>query len=389
VTLRILALLLAGAAAAPAPAKQAAPLPAYTAAYEPRTVDERGLWGESDEEERKLRDSPLVVRDEAVNAYVRRVFCTTVGSDRCKPVRIYVVEVPRFNAMMAPNGMMIVWSGLLLRTRNEAELGAVLGHEFAHFELRHGLAAFKRARTLTDVMSWIGVAGAAGGVNTFGLQWALIGSFFKFSRDQEVQADELGLKYLAASPYPAAAMPELWTHVMAEDDATKVARGRKPRQRYSAGFFDTHPTELNRAVNLTKLAASYGDAGDPAPAGHRSGIAPVLPLLLADQIKLNDFGGTDYLLGQLAGGSGWSADLLFARAELYRARGNPRDLVTAAGFYGEAIRAGATAPEARRGLGLSLMRSGQATDGKAALTQYLQLKPDAPDAKAIQALLSN
>ena len=46
-------------------------------------------------------------------------------------------------------------------------------------------------------------------------------------------------------------------------------------------------------------------------------------------------------------------------------------------------------PEARRGLGLSLLRSGQVTDGKAALAQYLQLKPDAADAKAIQALLAN
>lgn len=381
--------LLLAAVASPLAAKSPSPLPAYTAAYEPTTVDERGLWGEADEEERKLRDSPLVVRDEAVNAYVRRVFCTTVGEERCKPVRIYIVEVPRLNAMMAPNGMMIVWSGLLLRTRNEAELGAVLGHEFAHFELRHGLAAFKRQRNVSDALSWIGVAGGLAGVNTFGLQWALIGSFFRFNRDQERQADELGLKYLAASPYPANAMPQLWTHVMAEDDATKVARGRKPRQRYSAGFFDTHPTELNRAVTLTALAAKYGDSGDAAPGGHRAGIAPVLPMMLADQIKLNDFGGTDYLLGQLANGSGWTSDLLFARAELYRARGNPRDLVTAAGFYGDAIRAGSTVPEARRGLGLSLLRSGQVTDGKAALAQYLQLKPDAADAKAIQALLAN
>jgi Tfp pilus assembly protein PilF len=64
-------------------------------------------------------------------------------------------------------------------------------------------------------------------------------------------------------------------------------------------------------------------------------------------------------------------------------------LVSAAQFYGDAIKAGYTAPEARRGLGLSLLRSGQMTDGKAALDEYLRLRPDASDAKAISALMAN
>jgi Tfp pilus assembly protein PilF len=70
-------------------------------------------------------------------------------------------------------------------------------------------------------------------------------------------------------------------------------------------------------------------------------------------------------------------------------RGNPRDLVSATQFYSDAIKAGDSAPEARRGLGLSLLRSGQAVEAKAALTEYLRLRPDAPDAKAINALLAN
>ena len=47
-------------------------LPPYTPAYQPRTVDERGLWMEADEDERALRDSPLVIKDEQLNAYVAR-----------------------------------------------------------------------------------------------------------------------------------------------------------------------------------------------------------------------------------------------------------------------------------------------------------------------------
>lgn len=376
--------------AASAAPSQSTLLPPYTAAYEPKSVDERGMWMEADEDERRLRDSPLVIRDEALNAYVRRVLCTTVGDDRCKGVRIYIVEVPAFNASMAPNGTMRVWSGLLLRVRNEAELGAVLGHEFAHFELRHTVSAFKRARTASDIMSWAAVLGGLAGVDTSLLQWSIVGSFYRFNRDQEQEADLLGLKYLRSSTYSAMAAPALWEHIMAEHDATLVGRKRKPRQHYSAGFFDTHPTPLNRATYLRDAASKTADDSvELASNGHSVALAKFMPQFLDDQIKLNDFGGTEYLLGQIASANGWTGDLLYARGELYRTRGNPRDLVSAAQFYGEAIKAGYTAPEARRGLGLSLMRSGQVTDGRAALNEYLRLKPEASDAKAISALVAN
>lgn len=389
--LRLPLLLLAAATCltAAAPKGTTASLPTYTSAYEPTTVDERGLWMEFDEIERTFRDSPLVIRDEALDGYVRRVLCHTVGSDRCKSVRPYVVQEPTFNASMAPNGMMIIHSGLLMRARNEAELAAVLGHEFAHFELRHSLNRFKQRRLAGDLIAWAGAIGGISGTNVYDLQWSLYGSTFSFSRAQEEEADMLGLKYLGASPYPAMAASEIWQHLMAENDATAAGRKRKPRRRYFAAFFDTHPTELKRALYLHEQATKMADAGDVAAAGHRQGISSQLPLFLGDQVKLNDFGGTEYILGELAKTSGWSGELLFARGELYRQRGNPRDLVSAAQFYSDAIAEGYAPPEARRNLGLSLLRGGHSSEGKAALEEYLRIKPDASDAKAISALLAN
>jgi beta-barrel assembly-enhancing protease len=364
-------------------------LPTYGRAYEPTSVDERGMWMQADEYERSLRDSPLVIRDEALNSYVRGVLCRTVGEDRCNSVRIYVLEIPAFNASMAPNGAMTVWSGLLLRVQNEAELGAVLGHEFAHFELRHTLNAFKRRRGATDVMAWASVLGAIANSNTSLLQWSVVGSVFQFDRAQEEGADLLGMKYLAASAYPSKAASNVWTNLMAEQDATAVGRKRKPKQRYTAGFFDSHPTELKRAAYLRAAANKLNDDGEVRTAGHRLALAPYLPRFLSAQAKLNDFGGTEFLLNQLASSGGWTSDLLFAKGELYRLRGNPRDLASAAQFYGEAIAAGYTAPDARRNLGLALLRNGESTQGKAALEDYLRLSPDATDAKAISALLAN
>ena len=143
------------AAAHPASAKgDAVPaLPTYSAAYQPQSVDERGLWMEMDEAERAMRDSNAVINDPKLVQYVREVVCRTVGEDRCRTVRVYIVRDASFNASMAPNGMMLVHTGLLLRSRDEAELASVLGHEFAHFELRHSLMGFKQRRTAGDIFA--------------------------------------------------------------------------------------------------------------------------------------------------------------------------------------------------------------------------------------------
>ena len=61
-----------------------------------------------------------------------------------------------------------------------------------------------------------------------------------------------------------------------------------------------------------------------------------LPVFLDDQIKLNDFGGSEYLINTLAE-DGWTVPLWQARGELFRTRGAPRDLVNAADFYANAI----------------------------------------------------
>lgn len=364
-------------------------LPPYTPAYEPTTVDERGMWMEADERERLLRDSPLRIREGGLERYVREVLCREVGDDRCKGVRVYVMEIPAFNASMMANGCMEVWSGLLLRARSEAELAAVLGHEFGHFELRHTLMGFKAKRSATDVMAWVDVLGGITNRDMSSANVSLVGSLYRFDRAQETEADLLGFKYMAASGYPAKAASEIWQQRMAEDDATAVGRGLKPRRNYTSGFFDTHPTDLKRAEYLAKAAAALPADGDARVEQYRAAIAPYLSRMLAAQIKMNDFGGTDFILNSLASSGGWSGELLFARAELYRTRGNPRDLQMASLWYRDAKAAGYVAPELDRNLGLALLRNGQTEDARKSLGAYLVARPDAPDAKMIQALLAN
>ena len=370
-------------AAATTVASDAVTLPPYVAAYQPNTVDERGLWMIADEEERRLRDSADVLRDPALNAYVRHVLCRAVGAERCAAIRLYILRIPAFNATTYANGMMTVWTGALLRLRSEAELAAMFGHEFGHFERRHGVADFRRRRTTDDVLAWASILGGGRDLRT-----VMIGDVYRFDRAQEREADLLGLRFLAAAAYPVSAAADIWVRVMAETDATAIGRYRKPDQRFTAGFLATHPTNLTRATYLRAAAAEIGDRGSAEAAAYRAALAPWLPQFLADQIKRNDFGGSEYLLTQLAA-DGWTTPLLFARGELYRERGHPRDLVNAAGFYRDAIGHGDAPAEAYRGLGLALLRSGQAEPGKAALREYLARKPDAGDTPLIVTLIAS
>ena len=367
--------------------KSAPPPPPYAGVYQPRGVDEIGMWREDDEQERVLANSPLVIRDEALTAYVKSVLCAAVGSDRCKATRIYILREPSFNATMVANGTMRVYSGLLLRVRSEAELAAVLGHEFGHFEKRHGLQGFKARRTGSDFLAWGAVLASMS--NSYDvhrsfndLQFSVYGSFFRFNRNQEREADLVSIGYLNTSPLRPQAAARVWKNLMAEFQASAVSRGLKKPRFDGIAFTATHPPEAERAAYLGELAAPEGDGRDEGAKTYKLALAKWLPVFLDDQIKINDFGGSEYLINTLAE-DGWTAPLWLARGELFRARGAPRDLAHAADFYSKAIALDPELPEAHRGLGLSLIKTGRTTEGQEAIERYLHLKPGASDAAMI------
>lgn len=374
------------AVAAPAPLP-----PPFIGAYQPQGVDEIGMWENADQSERLLAVSPLLVRDEKLTAYVRGVLCSAVGSDRCSSVRLYIIRDPNFNASMAPNGTMRVYTGLLLRMNNESELASVLGHEFGHFELRHGLGKFKSQRTTTDILAWGAVlAGIAAnnGVSTnySSIEYSVYGDFFRYSRSLEREADLLSLGYLNSGSLRPQAAANVWINLMGEAEASARMRGVKKPNFNAVAFFASHPPEAERAVYLADYADPGASLRDDGKERYREALATWLPTFLDDQIKVNDFGATEYVLDQLAV-DGWTAVLLNARGDLYRRRGHPRDLVNAAEFYGEAAALDPTLAAAHRGLGLSLIKTGRASEGQVALKKYLTLNPDAQDSKMIRLML--
>lgn len=347
--------------------------------------DERGLWAEAEEFEREVKTSRLLVDEPSVNAYLNRVLCRAVGAEKCAKARIYLLRIPVMNAAMSPNGMLLVYSGLLLRVRSEAELAAVLAHEYAHFQERHGVKSLRKKRSATSWSAWVMVA--SGRSPSLGVVGVFLASYFSFSRDQEREADLIGLKSLADGGYSAMSASTIWLHAREEQDAAAVGLSVRSLKDRDGGMFQSHPMDVERMSYLARAAQGLERPGAiEGGAEYRAAVAPIWSMLVDDQIKLNDFGASEYILASLANGN-WTGPLLFARAELYRARRDGPDLLTAEMLYRRAIVRDDAPAEAWRGLGLVLSRLGRSEEAATMLRTYLERQPDAKDRATLTALI--
>jgi predicted Zn-dependent protease len=124
----------------------------------------------------------------------------------------YVIQADEFNAFATPAGHIFVNSGLIMAMDSEDELAGILAHEIAHVYCRHISQKIERSKkiglaTLGGLAAGVlaGVAGSpeAAQAITVGSQAAGISAELAYSRDNEMQADQLGLEYLKDAGYSA------------------------------------------------------------------------------------------------------------------------------------------------------------------------------------------
>ncbi|HEY8510274.1 MAG TPA: M48 family metalloprotease [Steroidobacteraceae bacterium] len=364
--------------------------PLVTKGYEPKDVDERGLWHACERIEEALLASRLLITDTALNDYVRGVTERLLG-ESAQDLRIYIMRNPEFNAGMWPNGMMMVHSGLLVRIRNEAQLASVLGHECGHYLRQHSLQRARDIRTKSAIAAVVGVAAGVSGsidaINTASaLSNALLLSIFQFTRAQESEADAYGLMLLGKAGYRLEAASEIWQQVIDERKASAQARKKTYRDR-SRSIVSTHPPSDERMQDLKDTAASMQRRGvesvDDGRVAWQAVIAPHRAMLLEEQVKLNDPGASLYLINALAA-DGWDGVLRYYEGEVYRLRGESGDTQRAAESYAAALEFPDAPAEAYRAHGYAQMKAGNVGEGRRALARYLELKPDAADAAMVR-----
>src|SRR5690606_18095025 len=322
-------------------------------------------WALMDREERNLRRSPFALRDAKLKRYVQDIACRLAG-EHCPDVRVHLVRTPYFNASMAPNGMMQVWSGLMLRAENEAQLAAVLGHEIGHYLSRHSVERLRDVKARAGFAQFLGLFGLVGAVGQMGL----VAGMYAYGRDHERDADRIGAMLMHRAGSRGGQAARVWENLRLE----LIARD-EGIENYSP-LFATHPHASERQETLEALAAEL-PGGTTGESAWREHVRPFLREWLQEEIKRGQHEESLALLGRKILIAPEEPLYPFARAEVYRLRAKEGDLEAALADYQEAVRLGGEPPETHRGLGFIYRIRKDAARAQAFFQRYLERAPDA------------
>lgn len=184
--------------------------------------------------------------DDDLQHYVERIGKDlAAASERPElPWSFRVVDDPIVNAFALPGGFIYVTRGILAHLNNEAELAGVLGHEIGHVTARHSVERISKAQ-LAQIGLGVGMV-LSEDVARFGdlAQQGLGMLFLKFSRDDERQSDDLGLRYMQRAGYDPREMTGVFETLARVSQAQGV--GRIP------GWLSTHPAPENRVERIVE-----------------------------------------------------------------------------------------------------------------------------------------
>lgn len=154
-----------------------------------------------------------------------------------------VLDSPIVNAFALPGGYVYVTRGLLSLAADEAEMAGVLAHEVGHVTARHSAERYGQAVTASIVQTGLGLlfgdigAMAGGAVGGLALR--------SYSRDQEHEADLLGIRYLARAGYDPQAMATFLEHLLA-DSRLEAQMAGQPGKADEFNIMQTHPRTADR-----------------------------------------------------------------------------------------------------------------------------------------------
>jgi len=197
------------------------------------------------------------INDPVVDEYVNRVAQNLVrNSDARVPFTIKVVDSDVVNAFALPGGFFYVNSGLILHADEESELAGVMAHEIAHVCARHGTKQATKGEIvqLASIPAMIFIPYTWAGYAIYqGMNFAIPLTFLKFSRDDEREADYLGLQYMYKAGYDPNSFVAFFEKVEADE---KKEPGTIPK------VFATHPPTPDRIEAVQKEIATILPARD-------------------------------------------------------------------------------------------------------------------------------
>ena len=202
------------------------------------------------ETDQQLRRQFGIYDNKALNEYVDRVGQSMVANSHRPGLKHHfaVLDTPVVNAFAAPGGYIYVTRGILALMNSEAELAAVLGHEMGHVAARHSVKQLS-GQLLAQIGLVVGSIVSKdirkfAGLASIGMQLL----FLKFSRSDEYQADELGIRYARQAQYSPGEMLRFFSaleNMSAEGGSHKIPT-----------FLSTHPMTRDRIARVKALVSS-------------------------------------------------------------------------------------------------------------------------------------
>jgi predicted Zn-dependent protease len=234
-----------------------------------------------------VKKQHVLIEDPSIVNYVNRIGQHIVAQLISPPFdfHFYILREDVYNAFAAPAGHVFINSGLLGAMESEEELAGILAHEIAHVLCRHISKQIEESKkiglaTLAGILTGIFLGGSpevAGAITSSSIAAGQSLSL-RYSRENETEADQVGLKYLTKAGYGGGGLLKMLQKIRAkrwfgpEDIPSYVTThpAIETRMAYLDTWIQTHPEAAGsvRRVNPTdfrkvhtKLIALYGDAG--------------------------------------------------------------------------------------------------------------------------------
>lgn len=194
----------------------------------------------------QVRQQMAAVADAQIAGYVRGLGqrLARVAPGPKYPYSFSVADYREINAFALPGGPVWVHRGVLHSATSESQVAGVLAHEIAHIAQRHSADQLTKATLANWGLGLLGaILGNSGGAGTAQVAASLLtnGAFLKFSRDDEREADRVGLQILTRAGWDGRGMTELFEVLRREASRDPAA---------VETFFSTHPSPQDRINQL-------------------------------------------------------------------------------------------------------------------------------------------
>lgn len=191
-----------------------------------------------------------IYEDLKLTAYVQEM-ANRIGSVSHRPHLAYeckILDVSVVNAFAVPGGFVYFTRGILAVLNSEAELAGVMGHEIGHITARHSARQYSRVQ-LAQLGLGLGSIFVDSSIITGLAQLGVGMLFLRFSRDNEREADDLGVEYASKAGYDGAALAHFFESL--EKLHPESDRSGLP------GWFSTHPSPENRIPAVRNKAREW------------------------------------------------------------------------------------------------------------------------------------